>query len=102
MNAPVVGTREEWTAARLDLLAREKELNRLRDELAEHAGPCRGSPSTRSTPSTDLTVGAPFAELFDGRSQLLVYHFMFGPDWDEGCASCSFWTDTRIRRTPRR
>jgi predicted dithiol-disulfide oxidoreductase (DUF899 family) len=89
-----VGTREEWTAARLELLAREKQLNRLRDELAEER---RRLPWVRV--DNDYRFDGPHGQrslrdLFDGRSQLLVYLFMFGPDWDEGCPSCSFWADS--------
>lgn len=88
------GTRDEWLTARLGLLAREKELNRLRDELAEQR---RRLPWVRIDKPYrfDSAEGIrSLAELFDGRSQLLVYHFMFGPDWDEGCPSCSFWADS--------
>ncbi len=89
-----IGTRKEWTTLRLELLAREKELNRLRDQLAEQR---RALPWVRL--DKDYRFDGPdgtrsLADLFDGRSQLLVYHFMFGPDWDEGCPSCSFWADS--------
>lgn len=94
MTTHRVGTREEWTAARCALLEAEKDLNRRRDELAEQR---RALPWVRvDTPYSfdgpDGTVS--LDELFDGRGQLLVYHFMFGPDWDEGCPSCSFWADS--------
>ncbi len=89
---PVV-TRNEWTRARSALLAREKELTRLRDELARAR---RDLPWVRvekpyrfEGPHGALTL----ADLFRGRSQLIVYHFMFGPDWEEGCPSCSFVMD---------
>jgi len=90
---PTIGTHEEWLEARLELLAREKELNRMRDELA---GERRRLPWV-PVPG-DYVFGGPDGErslrdLFGGRGQLLVYHFMFGPDWDEGCPSCSFWAD---------
>jgi len=89
-----MGTREEWTAARLGLLAREKQLNRLRDELAEQR---RQLPWVRI--DKDYRFDGPdgprsLRDLFQDRSQLLVYHFMFGPDWEEGCPSCSFWADS--------
>jgi predicted dithiol-disulfide oxidoreductase (DUF899 family) len=89
-----VGTKEEWLTARLDLLAKEKELNRRRDELAAER---RRLP--RVPVDDDYAFDGPdgrrtLAQLFDGRSQLLVYHFMFGSDWDEGCPSCSFWVDS--------
>jgi predicted dithiol-disulfide oxidoreductase (DUF899 family) len=88
-----IGTREEWRAARLELLAAEKELTRRNDELAQQR---RALPWVRveddytfATEDGDATLG----DLFGGRSQLLVYHFMFDPDWDEGCPSCSAVTD---------
>lgn len=89
-----VGTRDEWRTARLRLLDKEKELNRLRDRLAEER---RSLPWVRVEKeyAFDTHDGRKtLAELFDGRSQLLVYHFMLGPGWDEGCPSCSFWADT--------
>jgi len=94
VTSPRTGTRDEWTVARLDLLAREKELNGLRDQLAEQR---RTLPWVRV--ETEYTFDGPqgtrtLRDLFDARSQLLVYHFMFGPDWDEGCPSCSFWADS--------
>jgi len=94
VKPPRIATRDEWTAERLELLAREKQLNRLRDELAERR---RGLPWVRvdNDYRFDGADGTrSLQDLFDGRSQLLVYHFMFGPDWDEGCPSCSFWADS--------
>jgi predicted dithiol-disulfide oxidoreductase (DUF899 family) len=87
------GTRDSWRTARLALLEREKELTRLRDELAAER---RALPWVRVDEEYvfDTPAGTKgLAELFDGRSQLLVYHFMLGPDWEEGCPSCSFWAD---------
>ena len=88
-----VGTYDEWLAARRDLLVREKELTRLSDELAAQR---MALPWVRVEKEYVFdTEDGPrtLAELFDGRSQLLVYHFMFGPDWDAGCPSCSFAAD---------
>jgi predicted dithiol-disulfide oxidoreductase (DUF899 family) len=90
----MIATRDEWMVARSELLTREKDLNRLRDELAEQR---RQLPWVRVDKEyrfagPDGTRTLP--DLFAGRSQLLVYHFMFGPDWDEGCPSCSFWADS--------
>lgn len=85
--------RETWLAARLAHLADEKEFTRRRDEL---------SAQRRALPwlqiEQDYTFVGPDGEmsltdLFDGCTQLLVYHFMLGPDWVEGCPSCSFWAD---------
>src|ERR671934_3079188 len=84
-----IGTREEWLAAREQLLVREKEHTRLGDELARQR---RGLPWVRVEKEyrfdTDDGEG-PLVELFDGRSQLLVYHFMFGPSYEAGCPTCS-------------
>ena len=83
------GTREEWLDARLELLKAEKELTRLSDDLARRR---RELPWVRLDKEYvfDTEQGeATLADLFRGRSQLLVYHFMFHPDWDEGCPSCS-------------
>jgi predicted dithiol-disulfide oxidoreductase (DUF899 family) len=87
------GTREEWLAARLDLLKAEKELTHLSDDLARRR---RELPWVRVDKDYvfDTEQGeATLADLFRGRSQLLVYHFMFDPDWDEGCPSCSAVAD---------
>jgi predicted dithiol-disulfide oxidoreductase (DUF899 family) len=89
-----VGTREEWLAARNELLEREKELTRRNDELARQR---RELPWVRvekeySFATEDGTKT--LAELFDGRSQLLVYHFMFGPAYEAGCPVCSSGADT--------
>lgn len=86
-------SREEWLAARKTLLVKEKELTRLRDQLSQQR---RALPWV--TVEKEYVFDGPngketLAELFAGRSQLLVYHFMFGPDWEEGCKSCSFWAD---------
>ena len=85
---------EDWLAARGELLAREKKFTRLRDELSRQQ---RALPWERvereyvfDGPEGEETL----AELFDGRSQLVVYHFMFPPEDDEGCPSCSFWADS--------
>jgi predicted dithiol-disulfide oxidoreductase (DUF899 family) len=87
------GTHEQWLEARLELIKSEKELTRLNDDLARQR---RDLPWVRIDKDYvfDTEVGeATFADLFRGRSQLLVYHFMFGPDWDEGCPSCSSVAD---------
>src|SRR6266403_4627277 len=87
------GTREEWLAARLELLKAEKELTRLSDELAQRR---QELPWVRIDKdySFDTDEGkASLADLFRGRSQLLVYHFMFGPDYQAGCATCSTIAD---------
>jgi predicted dithiol-disulfide oxidoreductase (DUF899 family) len=86
-------SRAEWTAARKELLAREKQFTHERDRLSEAR---RNLPWVRVTENYvfDLARGkVSLAELFDGRSQLVVYQFMFDPDWTAGCKSCSFWAD---------
>jgi len=93
MTTPTTGTADEHLAARLELLAAEKEHTRRGDELARMR---RGLPwvAIRKEYLFDTDQGQQtLAELFDGRSQLLVYHFMFGPRWSEGCPLCSFWAD---------
>src|SRR5215471_393969 len=87
------GTRDEWLAARLELLEAEKELTRHGDELArrrqELPWVCVDSQYRFETDEG----AASLADLFAGRSQLLVYHFMFGPDYSAGCPSCSAIAD---------
>ena len=93
MSTHNVGTREEWLAARVELLEREKELTRRSDELARQR---QELPWVRIdkdyTFDTDDGTKT-LAELFDGRSQLEVFHFMLGPDDTEGCPGCSFMAD---------
>ena len=82
-----------WLEARKQLLAKEKEFTRLRDELSQAR---RDLPWVRVDKDYRFEgpAGAvPLRELFDGRGQLITYHFMFGPSWEEGCPSCSFWAD---------
>ncbi len=88
-----IGTREEWLAARLELLKAEKELTRRSDELARRR---QALPWVRVDKKYrfDTDEGsASLADLFRGRSQLLIYHFMFGPDYTAGCPSCSAIAD---------
>ena len=84
---------DEWLAARKQHLAREKELTRRRDQLSAERRELPwvkvDKPYVFDTPDGKRTL----ADLFDGRSQLIVYHFMFGPGWTEGCKSCSFLAD---------
>ena len=93
MTAHMTGTREEWLKARLDLLDAEKELTRRSDELARRR---QELPWVRIDKQYRLDTdegSASLADLFQGRSQLLVYHFMFGPDYTAGCPSCSSIAD---------
>ena len=89
---PIV-SRSAWLEQRTRLLAKEKELTRLRDQLSAER---RALPWVRVSEPYRFqgTKGErTLSELFDGRSQLAVYHFMFDPEWDAGCKSCSFWAD---------
>ncbi len=92
MNHPVV-SQDEWIAARKRLLAKEKEFTRLRDELSRERRELPwervDKPYVFETQNGRQTL----ADLFDGCHQLVVYHFMFAPDWENGCKSCSFWAD---------
>src|ERR1700676_2165783 len=92
-EGPKVASQAEWLAARKELLSKEKEFTRLRDELSRQR---RELPWERvhkeyvfDSPGGKETL----ADLFGGRSQLIVYHFMFGPEWQEGCPSCSLLSD---------
>jgi predicted dithiol-disulfide oxidoreductase (DUF899 family) len=89
-----IGTREEWQAAREELLGREKELTRQNDELARQRQELPWVPIEKEYSFETDDGKKTLAELFDGRSQLLVYHFMFGPDYTAGCPVCSSAADT--------
>jgi predicted dithiol-disulfide oxidoreductase (DUF899 family) len=84
----------EWLAARRELLDKEKAFTRARDELsaARRALPWERVERDYSFEGPDGTES--LSDLFVGRSQLLVYHFMLGPEWEQGCPSCSFWADS--------
>lgn len=93
MSTPETVSREQWLEARLQLLEREKAFTKERDAL---------SAARRALPRVKIEKDYTFeasggtltlADLFDGASQLIVYHFMFDDDWDAGCKSCSFWAD---------
>src|ERR1700728_62018 len=83
------GTREEWLAERLELLAAEKKLTRRGDELAKRRQDLPWVRIDKEYRFETDTGTRTLAGLFDGRSQLLVYHFMFGPEYSAGCPSCS-------------
>jgi predicted dithiol-disulfide oxidoreductase (DUF899 family) len=94
-NHPVV-SEELWVAERRKLLAREKELTRLRDQVARER---RALPwvQVEKVYSFEAPEGTrTLVELFEGRRQLMVQHFMFGPGWQEGCRSCSFMADHAV------
>ena len=88
----VVG-HDEWLEARKELLAKEKEFTRLRDELTQQRHDLPWEAVEQEYVFDGPEGKQALAELFDGRSQLLVYHFMFDPEDDVGCPICSFWAD---------
>src|SRR5687767_6393289 len=93
MTKHMTGTRREWLAARLDLLQAEKELTRRSDELARRRQELPWVPIEKEYRFETDDGSASLADLFRGRSQLLVYHFMFGPDYTAGCPACSAIAD---------
>src|SRR6187399_199526 len=93
MTEHKTGTREEWLAARLELLEAEKEHTRRSDELARRRQELPWVPVEKDYRFETAGGPASLADLFGGRSQLLVYHFMFGPDYTGGCPACSAIAD---------
>src|SRR5881409_872651 len=93
MTKHMTGTRNEWLAARLELLEAEKELTRRSDELAQRRQELPWVRVNKEYRFETDEGSASLADLFRGRSQLLVYHFMFGPDYTAGCPSCSAIAD---------
>jgi predicted dithiol-disulfide oxidoreductase (DUF899 family) len=93
MTKHITGTREEWLAARLELLKAEKELTRRGDELARRRQELPWVRVDKEYRFETDRGSASLADLFKGRSQLLVYHFMFGPDFTAGCPHCSAIAD---------
>jgi predicted dithiol-disulfide oxidoreductase (DUF899 family) len=88
-----VVSHDEWLEARKQLLAKEKEFTRARDELTKQRQTLPWEPVESEYVFEGPNGKETLAELFDGRSQLIVYHFMFAPEDDVGCKSCSFWAD---------
>jgi len=84
---------EAWLEARKAHLAKEKEFTRLRDELTRERQQLPWVKVDKEYIFEGPYGKESLADLFDGKKQLLIYHFMFGPDWEEGCPSCSFWAD---------
>src|SRR5512132_868234 len=89
-----IATQEEWQAAREELLKDEKELTRRNDELAERRRELPWVPVEKDYSFETEAGTKSLAELFDRRSQLLIYHFMFGPSYEAGCPVCSSIADT--------
>ena len=100
MTPHKIGSRQEWLAARLDLLKQEKEHTRRRDDLARARQALPWVPLDKDY-AFDTTKGRQsLSDLFGDRQQLITYHFMFGPDWNNPCKSCSFWADSYSRLGP--
>jgi predicted dithiol-disulfide oxidoreductase (DUF899 family) len=97
---PRIGTQEEWQALRDDLLSEEKELTRRGDELATKRRGLPWVPVEKDYRFETEEGTKTLADLFDGRSQLMIYHFMFGPSFDAGCPVCSSITDTLNAQVP--
>ncbi len=90
---PRVVSHEQWVTERVAFMAKEKELTRLRDELSRQRRELPWEKVTKPYVFEGPRGKETLAELFEGRSQLVVYHFMFSPSWNEACKSCSFWAD---------
>src|SRR3954469_17788426 len=90
---PQVVSHEQWVSARKQFLSKEKEFTRLRDEVAAQRRQLPSEKVTKNYLFDGPSGKESLADLFDGRSQLIVYHFMLGPGWAEGCKSCSFLAD---------
>ena len=91
-NHPVVSG-PDWQKARRQLLAKEKQFTKLRDELSQARRDLPWERVEKSYVFDGADRKKSLAEIFNGRSQLVVYHFMFAPDWEAGCKSCSWWAD---------
>jgi predicted dithiol-disulfide oxidoreductase (DUF899 family) len=90
---PKIVSRDEWLAARKNLLAKEKRLTRERDALVAERRQLPWVKVEKNYIFDGSNGKVTLSDLFDGKSQLIIYHFMFGPDWQEGCPSCSFNMD---------
>ncbi len=93
MEGPEVVSQAEWLAARKELLGKEKEFTQLRDELSRQRRELPWERVGKEYVFNGQNGKETLADLFDGKSQLIVYHFMFGPGWEEGCPSCSLLSD---------
>lgn len=93
MQKHKVVSKEEWITARKEHLAKEKEFTRLRDQLSRERRELPWIKVEKEYVFTGSNRNETLSDLFEGNRQLIVYHFMYGPDWQEGCPSCSFWAD---------
>jgi predicted dithiol-disulfide oxidoreductase (DUF899 family) len=94
MNAPNIVTREEWLDQRRALLEKEKAFTRQRDELSQLRRELPWVLIDKDYCFIDENGEHSLLDLFGDRKQLMFYHFMYSPDWEEGCQSCSYWADT--------
>jgi len=88
-----VVSKDEWITARKRLLSKEKEFTRLRDELSRERRELPWERVDKQYVFETATGPQALPDLYEGRHQLVVYHFMFAPEWENGCKSCSFWAD---------
>lgn len=93
MQEPKIVSREEWVEVRKAHLVREKEFTQMRDRLSQERRELPWVKIEKNYAFDGPNGQETLSDLFDGRSQLLIQHFMYGPDWAEGCPSCSFWAD---------
>lgn len=93
VSHPKVVSHDEWLAARSEFLSKEKEFTRLRDELSRQRRALPWEKVEKRHEFDSAKGKVTLSDLFDGRSQLIVYHFMLGPGWEAGCPSCSFLAD---------
>jgi len=100
MQPHEIVSRDEWTEARKALMAQEKELTRARERVSEARRALPWVRVEKAYAFDGVDGGQGLADLFRGRPQLVVQHFMFAPGWDEGCKSCSFWADGFERMIP--
>jgi len=90
---PKIVTEAEWLKARKELLKKEKEFTRMREELTARRGAMPWVKVEKNYTFNGPKGKVTLSDLFGGRSQLIIYHFMLGPDWEEGCTGCSFLVD---------
>jgi len=93
MTSHTIASRSEWIEARKQLLAKEKEFTRMRDQLSAQRRELPWVKVEKEYVFDDGEGKQSLSDLFNGKSQLMIYHFMLGPEWEEGCPSCSFWAD---------
>jgi predicted dithiol-disulfide oxidoreductase (DUF899 family) len=93
MEQHAVAPHQQWIDSRKSLLVKEKEFSRLREELAQERRDLPWEAVTKDYAFEGPDGKKTLSDLFNGHSQLIVYHFMFDPTWDEGCLHCSFWAD---------